>query len=57
MKSYSITERPDGTIEFWTDDGELKQRVRRMIKDIADAITYRNMLVERTRIIMDEDEE
>ena len=44
MKSYMLTKRPDGAIEFWTDDKELQKRVIENIRDIADAISYRRQI-------------
>ena len=44
MKGYMLTEKPDGTIEFWTDDEDLRLRVSQNITDIADAISFRRQI-------------
>ena len=37
----------NGVIEFWTDDAELSERVYQNIKDITDAIHYRQWIKEQ----------
>lgn len=44
MSEYVFTEKQDGTIEFWTNDEELRLRVSQNIADIADAISYRRQI-------------
>lgn len=44
MSEYMLTEKQDGTIEFWTNDEELRLRVSQNIADIADAISYRRQI-------------
>ena len=44
MAEYMLTEKPDGTIEFWTNDEDLRLRVAQNIADIADAISYRRQI-------------
>lgn len=44
--NYMFTQK-DGLIKFWTDDAELLERVYQNIKDIADAIHYRQWLKEK----------
>lgn len=50
MSEYSLTEKQDGTIEFWTNDEDLRIRVAQNIADIADAISYRRQLQRVVRI-------
>lgn len=47
MTEYSLTEKQDGTIEFWTNDEELRLRIEQYIKDLADAISYRREIVRK----------
>lgn len=56
MAEYMLTEKPDGTIEFWTNDEELRVRVSQNIADIADAISYRRQ-IKRTSTIIEADRE
>lgn len=44
MSEYMLTEKQDGTIEFWTNDEDLRLRVAQNIADIADAISYRRQI-------------
>ena len=55
MTSYSLTEK-NGTIEFWTDNEELKQEVYWFISLIADGISWRNRL-ERVEEVKADDRE
>ena len=45
MTQYSLVEKQNGTIEFWTDDKELRLRVSQNIRDIADAIQFRRQIM------------
>jgi hypothetical protein len=56
MAEYMLTEKPDGTIEFWTNDEELRLRVSQNIADIADAISYRRQ-IKRASTIIEKDRE
>lgn len=47
MTEYSLTEKQDGTIEFWTNDEELRLRIEQYIKDVVDAISYRRQIILR----------
>ncbi len=51
MTQYSLVEKPDGTIEFWTDDKDLRLRVSQNIRDIADAISYRRQILRIDKVI------
>ena len=53
---YMFTEKSDGTIEFWTNDKDLRLRVKQCIVDFADAISYRRQ-INRVTIIKSEDKE
>lgn len=44
MTDYMLVEKQDGTIEFWTNDEDLRLRVSQNIKDIADAISFRRQI-------------
>lgn len=44
MAEYMLKEKSDGTIEFWTNDEDLRLRVSQNIKDIADAISFRRQI-------------
>lgn len=44
MTEYMLKEEQDGTIEFWTNDEDLRLRVSQNIADIADAISYRRQI-------------
>ena len=44
MTDYMLVEKPDGTIEFWTNDKDLRLRVSQNIADIADAISFRRQI-------------
>jgi len=54
MSQYSLTEKQDGTIEFWTDDKELRLRVSQNIADTADAISYRRLIKRASEIPLPE---
>jgi hypothetical protein len=45
MTEYSLAEKQDGTIEFWTNDEELRLRIEQYIKDVVDAISYRRQII------------
>lgn len=53
MADYMLTEKPDGTIEFWTNDKELRLRVSQNIADIADAIHSMEQLQKIEAIVSD----
>ena len=53
---YMFTEKSDGTIEFWTNDKDLRLRVKQCIVDFADAISYRRQ-INRVTIVKSEDKE
>lgn len=44
MTDYMLVEKSDGTIEFWTNDKDLRLRVSQNIADIADAISFRRQI-------------
>lgn len=44
MTDYMLVEKSDGTIEFWTNDEDLRLRVSQNIADIADAISFRRQI-------------
>ena len=44
MADYMLVEKQDGTIEFWTNDEDLRLRVLQNINDIADAISFRRQI-------------
>lgn len=44
MTDYMLVEKQDGTIEFWTNDEDLRLRVSQNINDIADAISFRRQI-------------
>lgn len=45
MTDYMLVEKTDETIEFWTNDEELRLRVSQNIADIADAISFRRQIM------------
>lgn len=53
MTSYLLEEKSDGTLEFWTDDEELRERVQQIIIDMADAISYRRQIKRNALLIKD----
>ena len=57
MTEYMLTEKSDGTIEFWTNDEDLRLRVAQNIADIADAISYRRQIKRITHKAESEDKE
>ena len=44
MTDYMLVQKSDGTIEFWTNDEDLRLRVSQNIADIADAISFRRQI-------------
>ena len=44
MTDYMLVEKSNGTIEFWTNDKDLRLRVSQNIADIADAISFRRQI-------------
>lgn len=57
MTEYMLTEKSDGTIEFWTNDEDLRLRVAQNIADIADAISYRRQIKRITQNTESEESE
>lgn len=57
MTDYMLVEKPNGTIEFWTNDEDLRLRVSQNIADIADAISYRRQIkrVDNKPLMIQED--
>jgi len=57
MTEYMLKEKKDGTIEFWTNDKDLRLRVSQNIADIADAISYRRQIkrVDNRPLMIQED--
>lgn len=57
MTDYMLIEKRDGTIEFWTNDADLRLRVSQNIADIADAISYRRQIkrVDNKPLMIQED--
>ena len=53
MTEYSLMEKQNGTIEFWTNDEELRLRIEQYIKDVADAISYRREIVRKYNEVME----
>lgn len=58
MTEYMLKVKQDGTIEFWTNDEDLRLRVSQNIADIADAISYRRHIkrVDNKPLMIQEDE-
>lgn len=57
MTSYMLTEKQDGTIEFWTDDKELRLNVEQNIKAWADAISFRRLIKRTDKAMLTEESE
>lgn len=57
MTEYMLIEKQDGTIEFWTNDEDLRLRVSQNMADIADAISYRRQIkrVDNKPLMIQED--
>lgn len=59
MTDYRLSKKPDGTIEFWTNDKELRSRVTQNIEDIVDAISFRRQIqrIDKRATFVTDDEE
>ena len=55
MKEYYIREKDDGSLEFYTNDYELREQISELITMIADALSYRRMINRVTTVDVDEE--
>lgn len=56
MNRYFLKVKMDGTIEFWTNDDELRTRVEQNIKDIVDAMNFRRQITKVNAVIEGDEE-